>query len=102
MSDVTAKHTTPAGVNARVASSCELPLSIQLYALPYEHRPPGEPLYQQINNIKSEKQKQHEMNVTLHNIYPMIHNGWSKLQYSEFFTLHHASRHLWVCSETRL
>ena len=33
---------------------------------------------------------------------PMIHNGWSKLQYSEFFTLHHASRHLWVCSETRL
>ena len=47
MSDVTAKHTTPAGVNARVASSCELPLSILIRT---NIGPPGEPLYQQINN----------------------------------------------------
>ena len=40
------------------------------------------------------------MNVTLHNI--SIIFGWSKVQYTEFFTLHHASHHLWVCSETRL
>ena len=51
MTDVTAKHTTPAGVNARVASSCELPGFPSNYMLIRTNiGPPGEPLYQQINN----------------------------------------------------
>ena len=54
VSAVTSKYVTPAGVNAWVASSCELPLSIQLYykLIHTNIGPPGELLYQQTNNQK--------------------------------------------------
>ena len=107
MSDVTAKHTTPAGVNARVASSYDLTpnympwfTTMKVLTSPWAVTPTR--LLNSATILDFKMQRETARVRDIHIIILMIDERFIFRIHRLHTTLHHADRYIWVCSETRL